>query len=129
MAGYLGRRFSEKKVALTALALSGLCCLAFPFVFYNAHPVNFLLFLVFWGMVVIADSPLFSSLVARNAPAEIRGSALTLVNCLGYTISIVSIQLLNSLSEQYTLVYFITVLAIGPIGGLIGSQFKARELR
>jgi MFS family permease len=129
IAGYLGRWLSEKKVALTALALSGLCCLAFPFLFYNAHPVNFLLFLVFWGMVVIADSPLFSSLVARNAPAEMRGSALTLVNSLGFAISIASIQLLNSLSEQYTLVYFIMVLAAGPLLGLIGSQFNSRELR
>ena len=75
-------------------------------------------------MVVIADSPLFSSLVARNAPAEIRGSALTLVNCLGFAISIISIQLLNNLSEQYTLVYFIMVLAIGPFVGILASNMR-----
>jgi hypothetical protein len=37
-------------------------------------------FLTFWGMVVVADSPLLSTLVAQNVPAEIKGTALTIVN-------------------------------------------------
>jgi hypothetical protein len=38
----------------------------FPFV-----PVSGVLLLA-WGMVVVADSPLLSTLVAQNAPAEIK---------------------------------------------------------
>jgi hypothetical protein len=39
------------------------------------------LFLAFLGMVVVADSPLLSTLVAQNAPAEIK--ELTIVNSIG----------------------------------------------
>jgi hypothetical protein len=34
-------------------------------------------------MVVVADSPLLSTLVAQNAPAEIKGTTLTIVNSIG----------------------------------------------
>jgi hypothetical protein len=40
-------------------------------------------FLAFLGMVVVADSPLLSTLVAQNAPAEIKGTTLTIVNSIG----------------------------------------------
>jgi hypothetical protein len=33
-------------------------------------------------MVVVADSPLLSTLVAQNAPAEIKGTTLTIVNSI-----------------------------------------------
>ena len=130
LGGYIAQRTSAKRTAGWALALSGLCCLLFPFVFYHAHPITFLLLLIFWGLFVIADSPLFSSLVAHNAPPEHKGSALTLVNCLGFAISIVSIQLLTFLSEHMNSLYFIMLLAIGPCFGLLSifvSHKKAHQ--
>jgi hypothetical protein len=69
--------------------------------------------------VVIADSPLFSTLVAQNAIAESKGTALTIVNCIGFFITIFSIQLLNSLESQIDSRYIYITLAIGPIIGLI----------
>jgi hypothetical protein len=49
----------------------------------------------FLGMVVVADSPLLSTLVAQNAPAEIKGTTLTIVNSIGFAITIISIQLIR----------------------------------
>jgi hypothetical protein len=80
----------------------------------------FIAFLVFWGMVVIADSPLFSTLVAQNAPSEIKGTALTIVNSIGFSITIFSIQLLNILRLEINPVFVYICLSIGPVLGLWG---------
>ena len=76
-------------------------------------------FLFFWGLVVIADSPLFSTLVAQSAPPESRGTSLTIVNCIGFSITIVSIQFINVLADQLNAQYIYMVLAAGPMMGLI----------
>jgi hypothetical protein len=85
---------------------------------------------MFWGMVVIADSPLFSTLVAQNASAEVKGTALTIVNCIGFSITIISIQLLNVLQGLIYPTYIYTLLAIGPLLGLMAlldQRTKARR--
>jgi MFS family permease len=76
-------------------------------------------FLFVWGMAVIADSPLFSTMVAQNAPQQSKGSALTIVNCIGFSITIVSIQLINITLNEANAKYVFMLLAIGPILGLI----------
>lgn len=117
-AGYLAVNFGAKKVAATALALSCTCCLLSPIAFRVDSPVVWIGFLVLWGLFVIADSPLFSTLVAQNAPAEGRGSALTIVNCIGFAITIVSIQSVNLLKDLVRPEYLFVILAAGPILGL-----------
>ncbi|HEX5170669.1 MAG TPA: MFS transporter [Cyclobacteriaceae bacterium] len=118
LGGYLSQRIGVKKTASIALLLSGICCLSSPF-FFNTSDQVFVGFLTFWGIVVIADSPLFSTLVARNAQEEARGTALTIVNCIGFSITIVSIQLLNMMQNVMDPKYLYTVLALGPALGLL----------
>ena len=77
-------------------------------------------------MVVIADSPLFSTLVAQNAPSQLKGTALTIVNSIGFAITIISIQLLNVLRLEINPVFLYIILAIGPILGLLGL-FKGKK--
>ncbi|OYZ50713.1 MAG: MFS transporter, partial [Bacteroidetes bacterium 24-39-8] len=74
--------------------------------------------------MVIADSPLFSSLVAKYAPTQSRGSALTIVNCIGFTITILSILTIQQLSVLLSPRFLYLVLAIGPVLGLIGLHQK-----
>ena len=78
-------------------------------------------------MVVIADSPLFSTLVAQNASAEIKGTALTIVNCIGFTITIISIQILNVLQGKMNPIYIYTLLAFGPILGFIALYERKKQ--
>tara|TARA_Y100000034_G_scaffold29585_2_gene35741 strand:+ start:21179 stop:22279 length:1101 start_codon:yes stop_codon:yes gene_type:complete len=118
LGGFLASRYSTKKVAFSALSLSCLCCLLSPFFLTNPNEVLFIAFLIFWGLVVIADSPLFSTLVAQNANVKIKGTALTIVNCIGFSITIFSIQLLNYLIEVSTSSSIFMILSIGPILGL-----------
>ncbi|MEM6724440.1 MAG: MFS transporter [Bacteroidota bacterium] len=116
--GYLSAIRGPRYMATVFLSLSGICCLFSPFVYLLGSPILFLIFLVFWGLVVIADSPLFSTMVARSADPELKGTALTITNCIGFAITIVSIQLLGRLEQMIPPAYLFLVLAIGPAFGL-----------
>jgi len=122
LGGYLSEIFGIKRTATIALLLSFGCCLFSPFIFSTSSPAFFISFLLFWGIVVIADSPLFSTLVAQNTAPEIKGTALTIVNCIGFSITIISIQLLNGISDWTDSNYIYTLLALGPLLGLIALR-------
>lgn len=124
VSGYLSEIYTPKKVAVTALTLSGMCCLVYPLFFMFNSGITFIIFLMFWGLVVIADSPLFSTLVAQNVASESKGTALTIVNSIGFAITIVSIQLLNYLQAILEAKYLFLILAIGPIFGVYSLYKK-----
>lgn len=119
IAGYTSIRLGTKKTATLLLSLSAFCCLISPLIFTITPVIFFIGFLFFWGFVVIADSPLFSTLVAQNAITALKGTALTIVNCIGFAITIVSIQLLSLLNTNTPSIYNYTILSLGPILGLI----------
>lgn len=127
LGGYLSQVLGVKRTASWALALSGCCCLLIPWAFTALSAPFFIGFLFFWGMVVVADSPLFSTLVARNSEAETKGTALTIVNCIGFAITIVSIQLLNYLREVTNLQYLYVLLALGPMLGILALLSVGKE--
>ena len=126
ISGYISQYFGTKKTAQTSLLLSCICCVLSPFMFSIESENGFLAFIIFWGIVVIADSPLLSTLVAQNTPAETKGTALTIVNCIGYFITIVSIQLLLFTGNLLDFKYEYTLLAIGPIFGLYALTKKSQ---
>lgn len=115
--GLLSQRYGSKKVAFVALSVSGVCCLLSPLLFLSSSFV-FLGVWCLWGMAVTADSPQFSNLVASAISPELKGTGLTLVNCIGFAITIVSIQLLASFWEIIEPNYMFLILTIGPIFGL-----------
>jgi len=124
IASYLAKTFGTKKIAYLALLASCICCLLSSFMFHTNSEIFFLSFLVFWGIVVIADSPLFSTLIAKNANPEIKGTALTIVNCIGFSITIFSILLLNKMVININPSKAYLILAIGPIFGLVSLMDK-----
>lgn len=115
--GHFALRWGSRKVALISLLLSGILCIASP-LFFLLPSYLFLLAFCLWGMFVVSDSPQFSTLVASAVPLELKGTALTLVNCIGFSISIISIQLLTYWLEVVDSSYIFTVLSIGPILGI-----------
>ena len=129
--GYLSLKWGAKRIAFASLLASCLCCLISPLVFLIRSEILVLGFLLFWGMVVIADSPLFSTLVAKNAISKNKGTALTIVNCTGFAITILSIQLLTVLRDTVALEFLFLPLAIGPVLGLIalGKGNYASEIQ
>jgi MFS family permease len=127
VAGYLSSRIGTKRLASMALLSSGACCLVAPLLFSINAPFLFIGFLLFWGFVVIADSPLFSTLVAQKAPAQLKGTALTIVNSIGFFLTIVSIQLITFLSQVISPTICLMVLALGPILGLISLSTEQNK--
>ncbi|HAF77189.1 MAG TPA: MFS transporter, partial [Maribacter sp.] len=71
-----------------------------------------------WGIAVTADSPQFSNLVASSVAPQLKGTALTIVNCLGYAITIISIQLLGLLQNSIPINFLYIPLGLGPLLGV-----------
>lgn len=123
LGGIVSQHLGSKKVASIALLLSGSLCLLSPFLF-EGTPFLFLSGWCIWGMAVTTDSPQFSNLVASAIPAELKGTGLTLVNCIGFALSIVSIQILSSLANTINPKHLFLLLAIGPFFGLVALRKK-----
>jgi MFS family permease len=119
--GFLSRQLGSEQVAKIMLFCSGACC-CLSFFLLQEPPVVFLIFMLFWGFTIAGDSPQFSALVAVSCPAEIRGSAITMITCIGFFISIISIQLLNYLQEFTTPQYLFLFLIPGPLFGLLAMR-------
>jgi MFS family permease len=91
-----------------------------PLIFQT--PIYIFLFVLFiWGISVIPDSPQFSTLVAQYAPEHLRGTALTIYNSIGFSISTISLIAIDYIfhsngffAEQNTFL----LLGFGAIVGL-----------
>jgi MFS family permease len=116
--GYLSLWAGPAKIAFVALLISCLFCIISPFLFGIRSNALFIACLLIWGMAVVADSPLFSTMVADNANPEIKGTALTIVNCIGFSITIISIQIINGLQHVINQNNIYIILALGPVLGL-----------
>lgn len=127
--GLLSQYIGVKRTATAALVLSGICCLLSPLLLLHPSATAFLIFLFIWSIVVIADSPLFSTLVAGNAPAASRGASLTIVNCIGFSITILSIQLMSMLRTDANTGYIYVLLAAGPLIGIVALLQKSNTVR
>ena len=119
--GLVSLRAGSSRVAFAQLACSGVCCVVSPLAFFLPTPL-FLAFLIFWGIVVVGDSPQFSALNARYAPPALVGSALTIANCIGFAITIPAIQLLSWAAQPLGAQYLFLLLAPGPVFGLLALR-------
>ena len=127
LGGYLSKRLGEKKIATLCLILSGICCLVLPWAFTWENAFWFLAFLLLWGMVVISDSPLFSTLVARNAPPSQKGTALTIVTSIGFAMTILSLEILGRLQLATPEPETYLLLAFGPVCGVLALLNKGSK--
>lgn len=128
ISGLLSQQMGVKRTATLWLFLSALCCVFSSIFLLSSATITLLAFLFIWGFVVIADSPLLSTLVAQNTTPETKGTSLTIVNCIGFSISIVSIQILTYFFEKINYPYIYLVLAIGPIIGVISLVTENKKV-
>jgi len=123
--GYVSLKKGSPKVAFWMLLVSGACCLFSPLFFFWSKWL-FLAVLLIWGFTVVADSPQFSAIVARTAPGMYVGTALTIVNCIGFALTVLSIQLLTYLQGKIPGAWWYVFLLPGPVFGLVNIRRLVR---
>lgn len=126
LGGFVAEIKSSRAVALISLFGSGICCLLVFLLPENLGLIG-LPFLLIWGMLVTADSPQFSTMVAQSTPSNYRGTALTMVNCLGFALTIFSIQFTEWLVPRLGVSVSLGLLSIGPMIGLFLFRFFQKK--
>ena len=119
--GYLSLGKGSKWVSIVALVGSGICCLLIALIFSMPF-ILFLLIMLFWGVFVIPDSPQLSTLVAQSSPSSLVATGLTIVNSIGFALTIVSIQIVSYLWNLTESPLVFLLMLIGPIVGLIFTK-------
>ena len=124
--GYASDAFGRAPAAVTALVVSGSCCLLSPFFFGSELPL-LAVFLFVWGAAVIADSSVFSAALSETADQHLVGTALTAQTAFGFLLTISTIHLVPYLADLVGWRYVFVVLAIGPVIGAVAmSRFPGR---
>jgi MFS family permease len=125
----LGGRIADRwgRTAFTGviLALSGLGSLVIGLFF--DYPYVALAVAVAWGVVVIPDSPQYSSMVSELAEAGYVGTALTLQMALGFLLTIFSIGVVPWFVGLVGWRYGFMILAVGPLGGIVSMYLLRRH--
>ncbi|MBY6030612.1 MFS transporter [Halomonas sp. DP8Y7-1] len=123
-AGAYSRHYGSARAANLALATSGSLCLLYPLL-ANVNPALLMLLLMLWGFSVIADSAQFSSLASSAAPKERIGATLSVMNAIGFSLTLPGIWLGASLWQTLD-VAVLWLLLPGPLLGLLCMRGVAR---
>jgi MFS family permease len=117
LAGWLADRFGRAQIAMAAMAVSAACA-ALTVVVFGASPIWFFALAIVWGFAVVADSAQFSALVSEYSPREHVGTALTLQTCLGFLLTMVTIDALPRLAAVAGWRWAALLLVPGPVLGI-----------
>ena len=125
LAGYFADRLGKARVAMWAMLASATCA-ALTLVVYGGPPILLFALVMVWGFAVVADSAQFSALVTEHAPSDHIGTALTLQTCVGFLLTMVTIELLPRLAVATSWRWASLLLVPGP---LLGAWAMARLKR
>ena len=126
--GWAADRYGRAVVTIVAMAISGLCAASIGLLF--GGPAWPLLGLgLVWGVAVIADSAQFSAAIAELSEKSLVGTMLTLQTCLGFLLTLVSIQLIPVVVGWVGWEHAFVVLAIGPALGIVAMARLRRASR
>ena len=126
--GYISEKIGSAKVAIWSLLISGICCFISPFS-YSLPFFLFLLLLLVWGLTVVPDSPQFSTLVAQYAPEELRGTALTIYNSIGFAITTISLYVIDRIFHSTGSLGGENTFALLGLGALLGLPSAIRLIK
>ncbi|HJU67029.1 MAG TPA: MFS transporter [Gemmatimonadaceae bacterium] len=123
--GVAADRRGRERLITIALAASGTCALlAGAFLGLDIRLTAAMA--AVWSFFVIADSAQFSALVTEAVPAHAVGTALTTQTCLGFLLTLLSIQLIPPVVERAGWGVAFGMLALGPVLGILAIRSLAR---
>jgi MFS family permease len=126
LAGWLADSLGRARIAMWAMWVSAACAALTPAIF-GGSPALFFVLIAVWGFAVVADSAQFSALVAEYSPREHVGTALTLQTCLGFLLTIVTIELLPRVAGAVGWRWASLLLVPGPLLGIAAMRGFARR--
>ncbi len=124
-AGWIADRIGCARVAQFCLIASGGAALASA-AFYGGPAWPMMAVLIVWGIAIIPDSALYSTLVADAAPPERVGSLLTLQNALGFLLTAMTVQLAPALAAEIGWPWVLAIMSLGPAAGIRAMQLLMR---
>jgi MFS family permease len=125
LAGFVADRVGKARVAMWAMLASAACAALTIAVFGRAPWLLYALVMI-WGFAVVADSAQFSALVSEYAPREHVGTALTLQTCIGFLLTIVTIEALPRVAQAASWQWASLLLVPGPLLGA-WAMFRLRS--
>ncbi len=127
VAGYIADRIGKARVAMWSM-LASAACAASTLVVFGGSPVWLYALIMVWGVAVVADSAQFSALVSEHAPRDHVGTALTLQTCVGFLLTMVTIEALPRLAAATSWQWASLLLVPGPLLGAL-AMFRLRAPR
>jgi MFS family permease len=116
-AGFLADRFGRTTLTIVAMTVSGSCAASVGLLF-GGQPWALVALCIVWGISIVADSAQFSASIAElSDPARV-GTMLTLQTALGFTLTLVTIQLMPHWVDAIGWRYAFVPLSIGPALGV-----------
>ena len=116
--GLISDKIGRANLTIISMFISAICSILIGFTFGQFIWIT-LIICIIWGMSVISDSAQFSAAVSEIAEVEYVGTALTFQMCIGFLITIFSINLIPIIQRIVGWEWVFTILAIGPILGIV----------
>ncbi len=125
--GLVSDKIGRANLTIISMLISAICCILIGFTFGQSIWLTLILSII-WGMSVISDSAQFSAAVSEVADVEYVGTALTFQMCIGFLITIFSINLIPIIQSVVGWEWVFACLAIGPVLGIASMvQYKRHE--
>lgn len=126
LGGILAERWGRTKTTTLMMAISASCAVLIGLLF-EAPSWLVLVVGLLWGFTVVADSAQFSTMVTELADQAYVGTALTLQQAAGFTITVTTIWLIPLLEISFGWQWAFAFLAPGPIVGIL-AMLRLRSL-
>ena len=117
-AGALADRWGRTKITVAAMTVSGSAALLAA-IFHRAPLAVVVAILLIWGFTIVADSAQFSAAITELSEPEYLGSALTLQTALGFSLTLITIQVVPVIVDLGGWSWAFAMLALGPVLGVI----------
>lgn len=122
IAGKIADRIGRPIVISVSMLVSGSCALVIG-QFWGRHPFLVSGLALIWGFFIVADSAQFSASITELIDQRYMGTALTLQTSMGFLLTLLSIRLLPILVELVSWRWAFSLLAFGPLVGIIAMQY------